>query len=115
MCSKITWMEQSSFWEHVKQRHESAPCHSDDGEFSIAMSMEDIRARIQDVPPRYTPKEDGDFPGPVERWYGVLEERCFTLTYDYTLETVRVSYENSKGTEDIVRQGIEAWRMASPF
>ena len=97
MEHEITWMPPKEFWEYVEKRWKENPLAEEDGEFDMAMPMDKLRARVHHGAPTYTPVDDGDFAGPVERWYGVVDKRCFSLTYHYFSEhTVVVQYEKSQ-------------------
>jgi hypothetical protein len=80
--------------------------------------LDEIRARIASPAPRFTPTEDGDFPGPVERWYGSFSGRGFTLTYHYRAPETDLLIASHCETDEHSEQLSEAltvWRETSPY
>jgi hypothetical protein len=74
---KIDWLIKDDFWKRVKVQGLIF-----DKRLDFDCKLPDLREKII-FPPTYTPIEDEDFPGPVERWYGMIDEECFILTYYY--------------------------------
>lgn len=77
----IRWMTKDEFWRSRNLGSETRV--DEDTEFRFEMPLDEIRMRIREVPPEFTPSDEGDFPGPVVRWYGTVDENRFLLTYSY--------------------------------
>jgi len=112
---KINWMLQDDFWAHVESRHSTVSNEPDVG-FTFLLPFTTLRALIAETDPVDTPNDEEDFPGPVARWYGNIDGRCFTVTCHYSgapPHTVIVMHENTEGTQGIVMEAIGAMLRSS--
>lgn len=113
---QIQWLTKEDFWKPVAD-HPKAQAEPD-GEFDFQMPLHEIRARIRNVPPEFTPADECDFPGPVERWYGIVEGHRFMLTYLYgspVAHCVTVQHAPCAVAETAVKAAIERWRAERPY
>ena len=113
---EIHWHSKADFWKPVAEHPKILS--EQDGKFHFQMPLHEIRARIRSVPPEFTPADECDFPGPVERWYGVVDGHRFMLTYWYSSPVshcVTVQHEPGAAAEEAVRAAIERWRLQSPY
>ncbi len=105
-ASKINWMRRQCFWEKFFNEY----AHNNkylNREVAFYISFKELRERIKQ-PPIFTPIEE-DFPGPVERWYGEIENNLFILTYYYHDEhsdLTTVSLEDDDDVECIVMKQL---------
>lgn len=88
-------------------------------DISFTLPLDDIRVRIDSPDPRFTPKDDEDFPGPVERWYGSFSgRRGFTLTFHYrspVTDQVVASHCETDKFSSRLEEALTAWKEASPY
>lgn len=87
-------------------------------DISFTLPLDEIRGRIVSHDPRFTPKDDEDFSGPVERWYGSFNGRGFTLTYHYhssVADQVIASHWETDEFSSQLDHTLEAWRDTSPY
>ena len=79
----IVWMERDSFWKiYEKENRPNKKWLLKSYEFSLP--LDGLRVRIKQ-PPFFRPPEE-DFPGPVERWYGSIDNNLFLLTHYYGVD-----------------------------
>ncbi len=113
---QIQWLSKEQFWKLVASCQEVQK--GQDAEFYFQMPLYDIRARIRSVPPEFTPIDEADFPGPVERWYGVADGHRFVLTYHYcspVSHSVVVQHGPGASAAVSVKVSIEEWKSRSPY
>jgi hypothetical protein len=114
-ASPINWISRSNFWKvYNKNYQEHGRYLNKELEFSI--SLEDLRARILE-PPVFTPLEE-DFPGPVERWYGKVENHLFILTHYYHPEyqhMTAVYLEDRKDVVEIVMKALNDFKALKVY
>jgi hypothetical protein len=113
---QIQWLTKADFWKLVAPRPKAQT--EQDGEFHFQMPLHEIRARIRSVPPEFTPADECDFPGPVERWYGIADGHRFMLTYWYSspvAHCVTIQHEAGAAAGAAVSAAIERWRSQSPY
>lgn len=77
---RIRWITRQDFWTEFETAY-TPHKRGLDKEIYLPCVLEDLRARIK-IAPVFTPIED-DFPGPVERWYGAVDDHLFLLTHYY--------------------------------
>ena len=112
----IAWYQPEEFWRIVEARRGDGP--SPDGSFTFQMPLQEIRGRIPMVAPTFTPVKEGDFPGPVERWYGSVGSCLFTMTFHYSgplANLVVIEHQPGVQAEKIVKEAIDRWRSESPY
>lgn len=113
---ELQWFNKEDFWKQVAAG--SKPQTEQDGEFYFQMPLHQIRARIRRVPPEFTPADECDFPGPVERWYGTADGHRFMLTYDYcspVAHSVTVQHEPGPRAAAAIAAAIDKWRSQNPY
>lgn len=112
----IQWLPRAVFMEAAKKEPDTHGVPPRVMEFT--MRLQDIRGRIPDVAPEFTPVEDGDFPGPVERWYGKVDIHLFTMTYHYgspNPHLVEVLYYPADEAGRAIGFALEQWRRSNPW
>jgi hypothetical protein len=104
----INWLQKEDFWKYVAVRHDMNPCPPD-FEFGFSMPFYLLRSLIPGIEPNETPVDEGDFPGPVARWYARVDGRCFPVTCHTSGEpppSVVVACDNSVGATGVVMKVI---------
>jgi hypothetical protein len=113
---QIQWLDKEDFWKPVADRPNAQT--RQDAEFHFQLPLHEIRARIRSAPPEFTPDDECDFPGPVERWYGIVDGHRFMMTYCYSspvADCVTVQHEPSEAAAAAVSAAIETWRLQRPY
>jgi hypothetical protein len=112
--SQLKWITRNEWLEHPQPECiDQMP-----KEIAFTLPLDGIRARINSPDPRFTPIEDEDFPGPVERWYGSFSGRGFTLTYHYqspVTDQVVASHCETAEFSSQLEEAFTAWREISPY
>lgn len=103
--SRIKWISREKFWSIFESEYRIGNRYLDK-EIYFPIMLEELRARISE-PPVYTPLEE-DFPGPVERWYGFLDNHIFTLTHYYHVEKPELTLVSMEDDEDIEKIILDA-------
>jgi hypothetical protein len=118
--SPVRWLDRDTFYKICDARRKAAAGQPAPGsrEWSYPTNLLEIRSRVSE-PPLFTPP-DGDFPGPVERWYGTVGEHLFTLDYHYGFENnIAIAFVveaiNSDEAERIVRSGLDQFFAINPY
>jgi hypothetical protein len=108
--SPIKWLSRSVFWEMFNKRYKENDRFLNK-EVSFPIRLEELRARILESP-IFTPLEE-DFPGPVERWYGEVENNLFILTHYYHPEypeSTAVRIEESPNVVETVMKALNDFK-----
>jgi hypothetical protein len=110
----IKWLESNEFWKIYDEEYKSQKRFFMHDVIPIKLTMDEIRARIQ-IAPNFTPPEE-DFPGPVERWYGVYKEHLFLLTHYYgTGNENLILCEGEPLAIELVQEGMEKFKRLNPY
>ena len=104
-ASPIKWLSRSVFWDMFNKRYQKNDRFLNK-EVSFPIKLEDLRSRILE-PPVFTPLEE-DFPGPVERWYGEVENNLFILTYYYHSEYPEATVVRIEDSQNILETVMKA-------
>lgn len=106
----IRWMEKAEFWSSVS---EDVPTDQQDDGITFTMPLSEITPKIP-IPPVDTPTDEGDFPGPVSRWYGRLFGCPFIFTYHHhSSDWVEVAFRSDRGLKLAMEQAFLDFRESS--
>ncbi len=108
----IEWVSQREWLEMPGPEFPESPPRW----ISFTMPFDETFACAGCSRPVSTPVHDDSFPGPVERWYGSLDGRGFTMTYHYSgpiKDQVVVEHNESSDFHQKLCQQIKAWKNRS--
>ena len=111
----IEWLTQAEFWESFEFRYRPEGRLLSE-EVEVDAALVELRARIETAPV-FTPASDGDFPGPVERWYGRVLGHLFLLThyYEHSGRYTLLTIEPGSAARDAVVPAVRALLKSSPY
>ncbi len=110
----IDWLESAEFWERFEKDYKTKGRYFSNDLIPFDFRMDEIRARIT-IAPNFTPPEE-DFPGPVERWYGVYKDQMFLLTHYYGTEFNNlILCEGTLLAVELVQEGMNKFKRLSPY
>ena len=110
----IEWLECSVFWKKFDEIYKSEGRYFSNDLIPFNFRMDEIRARIS-IAPNFTPPEE-DFPGPVERWYGVYKDQMFLFTHYYGTECENlILCEGGPHAVELVQEGMNKFKRLSPY
>jgi hypothetical protein len=112
--SPVRWLDRDTFHKicDARFRANAGKPALRSREWIYATSLLDLRSRVLE-PPLFTPP-DGDFAGPVERWYGAVGEHLFTIDYHYAFASdpalaFLVETVDLDSVEAAVKAGLDAF------
>ena len=111
----IEWMKQKDFWNNFEKEYKAFGRYLKHGE-PFEISMPELRARIKEAP-IFCPDE-GDMPGPIERWYGKIESHLFIITHYYHHEMLKLSEitcEDSDEAKAVVLKALNELKKWNPY
>jgi hypothetical protein len=110
----VTWLEKKEFWDYFDSHYKPKKKYLN-GSITVSLTEQQLRSEIQ-ITPVNTPADEGDFPGPVLRWYGIINEELFIITY-YIHPTI--SFCNVGDFTEIsvasATAGKPSWSVIEPF
>ena len=111
----INWMKQADFWNKFESEYRPKKRFLNHDHY-FEISMPDLRARIRENPV-FSPDE-GDFPGPVERWYGEIGGHLFIVTHYYRQDyptASEISCEDNDEAKTTVLKHMEKLKAENPY
>ncbi|MCX4030232.1 hypothetical protein H0A36_26475 [Endozoicomonas sp. SM1973] len=111
----INFIDKKLFWDQFESEYRPAKRFFDNVQLIyINTTFEDIRSRVKTAPV-FSPFEE-DFPGPVERWYGVVKGNLFTLTYYYGIEkSMAIACESDSSVKELIEQTMKDLLSIDPY